>query len=139
MMTAMVELNALFGTGRTRTSDAAADAASLLAAWRRVERTHLPISFGCSCGAMGHVRVQDFERDVLDYLNEKHAANAQVVALLQRFAIEDNGRGGAIAALLQGLADDPAGGDADARRALVADLRRSIGSWSRVLGPASEG
>lgn len=132
----MTELGALFDRQVAQKPNAAADAAVLLAAWRKLERGHLPVSFGCSCGAMGHVRAQDFEQDVLDYLREKHAHADNVTALLQRFAGNGDDKRGDIATLLQGIADDRDASYAAAKLQIVNDLRRSISSWTEALGPA---
>lgn len=129
----MTELNALFDSQRAHKRNTATEVASLLATWQRLRSTHLPVSFGCSCGTMGHVRAEDFEKDVLDYLNEKHAANTKIIGLLQRSAKDDNRGDGGIGTLLKRL--HSADGDAEASRLIVADLRRSIGSWSSALGP----
>ena len=129
----MNQLNAFFDAQIAQKPTVAHEAASLLTVWRKVERTHLPVSFGCSCGGMGHVRVQDFEQDVLDYLREKHSENATVLALIARFTGPDN-QDTQIANLLQGIRDD-SDADSEVKMLLIADLRRSISSWSGALGP----
>lgn len=126
----MTRLDALFDRQAARDPNVAAEAAMLLATWRRVESKHLPISFGCSCGMLGHVRAQDFEEDVLNYLAEKHAHAEAETALLQRYIGPENNRQGGIATLLEGLGDVRSPVDASHR--LLADLRRSIFSWSNA-------
>jgi len=130
----MMKLDIIFDQQRAQKADVATDAAALLATWRRLERSHLPVSFGCSCGTLGHVRVQDFELDVLDYLREKHAHAHEVAALLQRFAGQDNRRAG-IGTLLQGIANDVGDIESTAKQQILVDLHRSITSWTGALGP----
>jgi len=126
----MTQLNALFDKQVAQERPLGDEAAALLAIWRRLETSHLPISFGCSCGALGHVRAQDFEQDVLNYLTEKHAQAEGETALLQRYVGPENNRHGGIAALLQGLTDERS--PAEPTRRLLGDLRRSILSWSNA-------
>lgn len=126
----MTKLDALFDQQAARDPNVAAEAAMLLATWRRLETSHLPISFGCSCGTLGHVRAQDFEEDVLGYLIDKHSQTEAETALLQRYVGPENNRHGGITNLLQGLTDVRS--PAEASRRLLADLRRSILSWSNA-------
>lgn len=126
----MTDLNSLFDAQAARGNPVTDEAAALLTIWRRLETSHLPISFGCSCGALGHVRAQDFEQDVLSYLFEKHTHAAAEIALLEHYIGPENNRHGGIAALLKGLADGDS--PAEARRRLLSDLQRSIMSWANA-------
>lgn len=129
----MTELNALFDSQRAHKRNTATEAASLLAMWQRLRSTHLPVSFGCSCGTMGHVRAEDFERDVLDYLRDKYSRSETITALLKRLVGDDKG---SIGLLLQGLAAELGSDSAAERQKLTADLKHSISSWAAALGPA---
>lgn len=132
----MVQLNSLFDSQIANQPSVTADAASLLALWRRLENSHLPVSFGCSCGGPGHVRARDFEHDVLDYLREKHEKTEAVSAVLQRLVGQIDGPNNSISALLQGIAADEDFNNENANSQILADLRRSLSSWSGALKPA---
>ena len=132
----MVQLDSLFDSQIAHQPSATDDAASLLALWRRLENSHLPVSFGCSCGGLGHVRARDFEHDVLDYLREKHQKSEAVSAVLQRLIGPVDGSNNSISALLQGIAADGDLNNASANKQIVADVRRSIASWFGAVKPA---
>ncbi|WP_046866713.1 hypothetical protein [Microvirga massiliensis] len=134
-----MELDALFGEQASPQIDPSAEAATLLTIWRQLERAHVPIAFGCSCGgSIGHVRVQDCEQDILEYLYEKHAQAGTVPALakLQNLAGCEQRRTGSITALLEAVAEDESGCNVDFKIQLLRDLRRSIDSLSAAsVGP----
>jgi hypothetical protein len=109
----------------------AARALHLLGAWRRIAEGHVALGAGCSCGVASTLRVQDFEQQILDYLYEKHAAEAPVAGLLERTGYRPE-QAGSIADLLAALAR-PEGALPQAD-ALLADLERSIGSFDAQHG-----
>jgi hypothetical protein len=87
----------------------AVEAIRLLGAWQRVSGGHVVFAAGCSCGAAAtSVRVQDYEQDILSFLQKKHSTQAA-----------------SIADLLTGLARHGARGDLP----ILEDLERSIESF----------
>src|SRR3970040_1274084 len=55
------------------TGNIAATALRLVGHWRRIAQGHVALATGCSCGVgVSNLRVQDFERDILDFLRSKH-------------------------------------------------------------------
>jgi hypothetical protein len=57
--------------------------------WKQLQRSHVPVAIGCSCGAgFNHVKMQDLEQDVLDYLFDKYsrAGVPSLVRALHSFA-----------------------------------------------------
>jgi hypothetical protein len=128
-----MEFDALFGEQTSPRIDPSAEAATLLTIWRQLERAHVPIAFGCSCGgSIGHVRIQDCEQDILDYLYEKHtrAGTASALTILKNLAGCGQGRNGSISALLKAIAEDDGGCNLAVKIQLVSDLRRTIDSLS---------
>ena len=83
------------------------EAVRLLGKWQRACGGHVVFAAGCSCGAAAtSVRVQDYEQDILGFLESRHGTRAASIAdLLGRMARN--------------------GGDP----ALLADLERSIDSF----------
>jgi len=126
----MNPLDTLFNEKLPWQRHVAAEAAALLATWRRLETSHLPISFGCACGTVGHIRAQDFEQDVLGYLADKYAQAPAESAFLRRYGGRENNCSGGITAMLQDIADDPRA--AEPMIHLLSDLKRSISSWSNA-------
>ena len=83
----------------------------LLGAWNRIAQGHVALSAGCSCGVgTSNVRVQDFEEQILEYLQGKHGSVAS-----------------SITELLTGIAK--AGGPGST--ALLSDLERTIDSFEQ--------
>jgi hypothetical protein len=83
----------------------------LLGAWNRIAQGHVALSAGCSCGvASGNVRVQDFEEQILEYLQGRHGNVA-----------------GSISELLTGIAKSPEKGSMP----LLSDLERTIDSFEQ--------
>jgi hypothetical protein len=74
-------------------------AVHLLGRWQRVSTGHVVFAAGCSCGAAAtSVRVQDYEQDILGFLQTKHGVQAASIAeLLSRVA--RNGARGDLAVL----------------------------------------
>jgi hypothetical protein len=83
----------------------------LLGMWNRIAQGHVALSLGCSCGVgSSSVRVQDFEEQIIEYLQGKHGRNT-----------------GSIADLLTGIAKS--GGEGS--MALLSDLERTIDSFEQ--------
>jgi hypothetical protein len=105
---------------------AAVEATRLLGKWTKLAQGHVMFGAGCSCGVGVGLRLQDFEQQILDYLNAKHGAPA-----LERAGYRQ-GEAGSVTALLraiatQGAVEQPAG-----RLALLADLEGSIDSFDEL-------
>jgi|SRR6185503_1119792 len=66
----------------------AVEAVRLLGKWQRVSSGHVAFGAGCSCGAAAiSVRVQDYEQDILAFLQGRHGAQADSIAgLLTKIA-----------------------------------------------------
>jgi len=104
---------------------AAVEATRLLGKWTKLAQGHVMFGSGWSCGVGVGVRLQDFERQILDYLHAKHGA-----AVVQRGGYREEA--GSVTALLraiatQGTVEQPAG-----QLALLADLERSIDSFDEL-------
>jgi hypothetical protein len=83
----------------------------LLGAWNRIAQGHVALSAGCSCGvASSNVRVQDFEEQILEFLQGRHGSKAA-----------------SITELLTGIARS--GGEG--AMALLSDLERTIDSFEQ--------
>lgn len=83
----------------------------LLGAWNRIAQGHVALSAGCSCGvASSNIRVQDFEEQILEYLQGRHG-NVP----------------GSIAELLTGIVKSGGPGS----MALLSDLERTIDSFEQ--------
>lgn len=111
-------------------------AARLSGLWSRLSAQH--IALGCSCLMGGvSVRLEDFERDIADYLwaeSERLGETAVVAFLLAPGPIETQDK--AIRHVLERLE----AGEADLPVAhwLLARLTRSIESYASLHGPAPE-
>jgi len=73
--------------GRTPQSTDSANPAvlalQLLGAWNRIARGHVSLSAGCSCGVgFTGLMVQDFEAQILEFLEGRHGRRADSVAAL---------------------------------------------------------
>jgi hypothetical protein len=59
----------------------AVEAVRLLGKWQRVSAGHAVFAAGCSCGAAAtSVRVQDYEQDILAFLQGRHRTQAASIA-----------------------------------------------------------
>jgi hypothetical protein len=93
---------------------AAVEATRLLGRWTKLARGHVMFGTGCSCGAGVGLRLQDFEPQILDYINTKHGiAGFPGVAELLR----------SIATRSEEVAEP---------LTLLADLERSIDSFDEL-------
>ena len=83
----------------------------LLGTWNRISRGHIALAAGCSCGVGAtDLRVQDFEEQILEFLQGRHQVTAPTIA-----------------DLLSGIAKT--GGDASL--AVLADLERTLDSFEQ--------
>jgi hypothetical protein len=90
----------------------AVEAVRLLGKWQRVSGGHVAFGAGCSCGAAAiSVRVQDYEQDILAFLQRRHRTQA-----------------GSIRVLLTDIAAK--GASADLR--ILEDLERSLESFESL-------
>ncbi|MDB5406928.1 MAG: hypothetical protein JWL84_1840, partial [Rhodospirillales bacterium] len=104
-------------------------ASILLDRWSHLAQGHIATGGGCSCGGgFGHLRMQDFEQDILDYLHGKYAGAEDVLRLLRDKAGYRTAQSGSLQDLLRALADPAAAAPAEAS-SLLADLARSLESF----------
>lgn len=83
----------------------------LLGAWNRLAQGHVAMSTGCTCGVgASNLRVQDFEEQILEFLRDKHGANAGSIPDLLTAIVKAGGEGA---------------------RALLSDLERTIDSFEQ--------
>ena len=111
-------------------------AAHLAALWHRLSAQH--IALGCSCGMSGiSVTLEDFERDIADYLwaESERLGQARVVEfLLAPGPIASQDR--AIRHSLARLEADEA--DEDVADWLLTRMTKTIESYARLHGPAPQ-
>jgi hypothetical protein len=94
----------------------AVEAIRLLGRWQRLAGGHVVFGAGCSCGAVGtSVRVQDFEQDILGFLQGRHGEPARAPTILELLTRLGRGK------------HDP-----EKMRALLEDLERSIDSFDEM-------
>jgi hypothetical protein len=107
-------------------------ASILLDRWSQLAQGHISTGGGCSCGGggFGHLRMQDFEQDILDYLHGKYAGAGagDMLRLMHDKAGYRSGRSGSLQELLRALADPAEAAPAETA-ALLADLARSLESF----------
>lgn len=114
----------------------AQQASALLALWHRLSTQH--IALGCSCGMSGiSVTLEDFERDIADYLwaeSERLGQGAVVDFLLAPGPIASQER--AIRAILGRLE----AGEAENEVAdwLLTRMTKTIESYAKLHGPAPD-
>ena len=114
----------------------AQQASALLALWHRLSTQH--IALGCSCGMSGiSVTLEDFERDIADYLwaeSERLGQGAVVEFLLAPGPIASQDR--AIRAILGRLE----AGEAENEVAdwLLTRMTKTIESYAKLHGPAPD-
>ena len=81
----------------------------LLGTWNRLARGHIALAAGCSCGVGStDLRVQDFEEQILEFLQGRHRVTA---------------------ATIHDLLSEIAKSGADDALALLADLERTFDSF----------
>ncbi|MDX3906198.1 MAG: hypothetical protein QHC78_10965 [Pigmentiphaga sp.] len=119
--------------------EAPVHASALLRLWSDLALQHVSMGGACACGIGGvTLRLQDFERDIIDYLRAEaeRLGQADACALLDRHAAAGDG---AVAAVLGELAAAGAGVPADAAAWVLARLDRTLTSFARLHGPARDG
>ena len=113
-----------------------AQAAHLAELWHRLSAQH--IALGCSCTMSGiSVTLEDFERDIADYLwaESERLGQTGVVAFLLApgpIAEQDRAIRGILARLEAGQAED------DVADWLLARMSKTIESYAKLHGPAPE-
>ena len=111
-------------------------AAHLDALWNRLSAQH--IALGCSCNMGGiSVTLEDFERDLADYLwaeSERLGQSAATAVLLQPGPLATQDK--PVRHLLQRLQEQAV--DAEAALWLLERLGRSLESFARLHGPTLE-
>jgi len=115
--------------------ETALEATRLLGKWAKLSQGHMVFTAGCSCGVgPGNVRLEDFEQQILDYLDAKYRAtgDAAVVDLLRERAGYRPGESGSVVALLRSIATQSAAGKSGGHCSLLADLRRSLESFEEL-------
>lgn len=114
----------------------AQQASALLALWHRLSTQH--IALGCSCGISGiSVTLEDFERDIADYLwaeSERLGQGAVVEFLLAPGPIASQER--AIRAILGRLEAGEA--ENEVANWLLTRMTKTIESYAKLHGPAPD-
>ena len=104
-------------TAGTKTPSAALEATRLLGRWTKLAQGHVMFGSGCSCGVgFGSLRLQDFERQILEFLRGRHGDSGHV-------GIPD---------LLRAIATQDSGKDSSPQLALLADIERSPDSFDEL-------
>ena len=88
----------------------------LLGKWTSLAQGHVLVGGNCSCGlAGGSLPIVEFEQQILDYLDSKHAC--------------ERGSAGNLGALLRSIAAQPASTDSGRWLSLLDDLKRTFESF----------
>ena len=84
------------------------EAAQLLGKWTSLARGHVVMGGNCSCGlGSPSVRVEEFEEQILDYLDSAFGArDASIAGGLRERAGYERGKGGSLSALLRSITAD---------------------------------
>ena len=107
----------------------------LLGQWTSLGQAHVLLGGGCSCGlAVGSLRLEEFEQQILDFLHDKYraAGNDAVTQLLRERAGYAPAKSGSVAALLRSVATEPASRGAVEWLPLLADLKRTLDSFDEL-------
>jgi hypothetical protein len=107
----------------------------LLGKWAKLAQGHVLLGATCSCGiGAGNVRIEEFEQQILDYLDTKYSAagNAAVAGLLRERAAYRRGQSGSLSALLRSIATEAAKEKHAEWLGLLADLQRTLESFEEV-------
>jgi hypothetical protein len=110
------------------------EAARLLGKWTSLARGHVLMGGNCSCGlGAGSLRIDEFEQQILDYLERKLAASgdAGVTQALRDRAGYERGTSGSLSELLRSIAKD---GETQAAPwlSLLDDLDRTLQSFEEA-------
>jgi hypothetical protein len=101
------------------------EAAQLLGKWTSLARGHVLMGGNCSCGVgAGSLRIEEFEQQILDYLDGKHA--------LRGHAGYEPGKSGSLSALLSSIAKDAAQAESARWLSLLDDLDRTLQSFEEA-------
>ncbi len=101
-------------------SEPRVQALRLLGKWSSIARGHVALAAGCSCGVgVSNLRVADFDGQILDYLQTKHAASSPARELLKA----SGGLGDLLRALAKATRRDKA------VALLLADIERTLASF----------
>ena len=101
------------------------EAAQLLGKWTSLAQGHVLMGGNCSCGlGAGSLRIEEFEQQILDYLDGKHA--------LRGLAGYERGKSGSLSALLRAVAKDAAQAQSAQWLSLLDDLNRTLQSFEEV-------
>ena len=111
------------------------EAAQLLGKWTSLAQGHVFMGGNCSCGVSGgSLRIDEFEQQILDYLDGKLAAsgNAVVAQFLCERAGYERGKSGSLSALLRSITADAGKAQAAEWLSLLDDLKRTLESFEEV-------
>jgi hypothetical protein len=111
------------------------EAAQLLGKWTSLAQGHVLMGGNCSCGVgAGSLRIDEFEQQILDYLESKLAAsgNAVVRQALHERAGYEPGKSGSLSALLRSIAKDIAEEESAQWLSLLDDLNRTLQSFEEA-------
>jgi hypothetical protein len=107
----------------------AIEAVRLLGKWTLLAQRHLAVGGTCSCCmGFGDARVQDFEQQILDFLNHRHGAKPGIAALLSERAGYRPTESGSLSDLLRSIATQPESKPAEEIIELLSELGRSLDS-----------
>ena len=120
---------------RAKRRNARIEAAQLLGKWTSLAQGHVLMGGNCSCGVgAGSLRIEEFEQQILDYLEGKLAAsgNAAVTQALRERAGYERGKDGSLSALLRSITTDPAEAESGQWLAVLDDLARTLQSFEEL-------
>jgi hypothetical protein len=111
------------------------EAAQLLGKWTSLAQGHVLMGGNCSCGlGAGSLRIEEFEQQILDYLEGKLAAsgNAALTRALRELAGYERGKSGSLSALLRSITADVGEAGRDPWLPLLDDLKRTLESFEEA-------
>ena len=101
------------------------EAAQLLGKWTGLAQGHVLMGGNCSCGlGGGSLRIEEFEQQILDYLDGKHA--------LRECAGYERGKSGSLSALLRSITADAGEAERERWLSLLDDLKRTLESFEEA-------
>ena len=117
--------------------DMVLEARRLLGMWENLSRQHISMGAACACGIGGiTVQLQDFEKDIVDYLVGKaeREGRSDVLSFLESQASQAPNGEWSISALLVALADADVNPPAEVSRMLLGNLGRTLSSFAKLHG-----
>lgn len=111
------------------------EAAQLLGKWTSLAQGHVLMGGNCSCGvAGGSLRIEEFEQQILDYLEGKLAAsgNAAVTQALRDRAGYERGKAGSLSALLRSITANAGKAEPAQWLPVLDDLNRTLESFEEA-------